>query len=431
MNRRTFIGASSAGISLVAISKCIAADRHDASGGQMPTKVPRRLAMSRFGANTTGLQGAIDTGADEVVVDVDVQVTADVTLRSGQTLRFAGGKIVVPRDAKIARGVLYAEKGRDVVLIDPVIDASATPTGVPGIRLIDVSGARIGGGHLSRANLMLESYDNAVDRATHVTGMTIDMNGYLATAVYLSGLRGVTIEKLTCFGGLEGIGIYNAARAIRLVAVTSRAHRQDGFLIYAGQDVSHSDCRAHDNGQSGFTTQRDASGEDSRFASWTGCQSWGNVYDGFDMRGAKERPWKVDSGFRLSRCTTRDNGNCGFYVVMAEDVHLEECTASRNRKQNLFIDNSQKIVVTAFRSSSGAIDVASGPNKAGILVYDSDDVQIRGAISDNAQGPSQDFGVSFTGRNARARLNGGRFSNNRLAPVYAGKEISVEAETGI
>ncbi len=426
MKRRTFIVGGIAGASIVAVSARTKIGSSGARSERAQQVTVRRSVVSGFGTDTAAVQRAIDSGATEVVIDIDVTVTTDIMLRSGQTLRFAGGRLIVAGNAKIAKGILYAMRGSDIGLVDPHIDATATPAGVPGIRLIDVDNTRIQGGHLKRANIMLESYDNKVDRGSRVVGTRIDMDGYRATALYLSGLRGVSVEKLVCSGGIEGVGIYNQARAIRLTDVTSSAHQQDGFLIYAGQDISHHNCRAYGNGQSGFTTQRDASGADSRFASWSDCQAWDNVADGFDMRGAKETPWNVDTGFTLSRCTARTNGNCGFYVVMAEGTQLDNCTAHRNQQQNLFISISDRVAVTRFRSTSGSIAVAAGPNKAGILVYDSDDVQVRSVTSDNIEGASQDFGVSFTGRNKRARLSGGRFSGNRLGPFYADKDVSVE-----
>ncbi|HEX8553571.1 MAG TPA: right-handed parallel beta-helix repeat-containing protein [Sphingomonas sp.] len=342
-----------------------------------------------------------------------------MALRAGQVVRFAGGTIIVAADATITHAVLHNRDGQGIVLLDPVIDARAHRNGVPGIELIDTVGARIKGGRLIRANLRLESYNNTRDLSIDVGGILIDMAGYMASAVYVGGVRGAAIYDLECSGGLEGIGIYNNACAIYFARVLSHGHRQDGFLINAGQQIAHVDCRAYGNGQSGFVTQRQAAGTDSRFASWTGCRAWDNDYDGFDIRGANIRPWNVDTGFVLTGCTARDNTQCGFYIVNAEGTVLKGCHAILNRRQNLFVDTSDRVIATDFRSTSGASAVPRGPNKAGILVYNSDAVVIERPVSGNRPTVHQDYGVAFTGTSRGGRVVGGDLANNIVQPVFA------------
>lgn len=432
MQRRNFlkssfaVGALSTRVGIAAV----AAHSHvglaaivNASNGV--TRSRRRVAVSMFGSDDRALQRAIDTSAAEVLVDIDVTVAADVRLRANQTLRFRGGKLIVAARASIKEAVLVANRSDKVVLVNPLIDAGARNDGVAAIRLVDCTGARISGGRLIRANLRIESYDNTIDRSTDVTGLTIDMRGFSSTAVYLNGVRGVTVRNVECFGGHEGIGIYNNARAILHSGVASHHHRQDGFLVNAGQDIRYENCRAHDNGQSGFTTQRQTGGEDSRNAVWDSCQAWGNAYDGFDIRGANNVPWGIDTGFVLRGCTARSNRESGFYIVFAEGTTLISCVAALNRKQNLFVDGSDRVVVDRFRSSSGAGDVPVGPNKAGILIYNSNFVQVLSATSENSLGSTQYFGLSFTGASRGARVVGGNLSGNRESFFAGGNNVSV------
>lgn len=411
MNRRLFLAAGTVAAGLAA-TQLLHGQR-----ASLPER-PASKKVSTFGTDGAALQLAIDSDAREIVVDIPVTVVSDVRLRANQTLRFAGGRLRVPANARITRAVLYGEGVAGVSIIGPIIERSGSQ-GVTGIRLLNVGNTRIEGGRLTRANLALESYDGAVARAIAVSGLTVDLAGWRDTAIWLSGINDVALRNVECFGGLEGVGIYNGAHAIRLIKVDSHDHVRDGFVIIAGHNVSHGDCRAYDNGQSGFTTQRQTSARDSRDSQWTGCKASGNGFDGFDIRGATSKSWGVNTGFTLASCQAQDNRRCGFYIVMAEGTALVDCSASGNDEQNLFIDESDSVVVRRFQSISGAKTVKPGPNKAGILIYNSQSVQLEQPVSRNDEATTQDFGVSLTGRSARGLLTGGSLSGNNVGTVHA------------
>lgn len=411
MNRRIFLtfGAAAAGLAATQLL-------HGQAGSSPGRATSKKV--SAFGTDGAALQRAIDSDAREIVVDVPITVLSDVRLRANQTLRFAGGRLRVPANARIKRAVLFGEGINGVSVIGAVIERSGS-AGVTGVRFLNVGNSRIEGGRFTRANLALESYDAAVARAVTVSGLVVDLAGWRDTAIWISGINGVALRTVECMGGLEGVGIYNGAHAIQLKNVKSHDHVRDGFVIIAGYDVSHDDCRAYANGQSGFTTQRQTTARDSRDSRWTGCQASGNGFDGFDMRGATDKAWGVDTGFMLASCQAQDNRRCGFYIVMAEGTTLVDCSASDNDGQNLFIDDSDGVVVRRFQSVSGARTVERGPNKAGILVYNSQSVVLEQPVSRNDNAATQDFGVSLTGRSARARLSGGRLSGNSVGTVHA------------
>lgn len=419
MNRRKFLLAAAGSAASTGIwNAAFAQSKSVTTNATGAADLSNAVTLSSFGKFATDLQRAIDTAAPCVIIDIDISISTDVILRSNQTLRFDGGKLVVAANAHIQNAVLYNNGGQSITLIDPVIDARLLTSGTSGIRLVDVVGARIAGGHFTHANLKLESYSNAVSCTTNVVGLTIDMNGYASTALYLSGIRGVEVQGVKCFGGLEGVGVYNHARAIQLSGVLSYNHRQDGFVVIAGQEISFADCRAFANGQSGFATHRATAATDTRAVSWSKCHASANSYDGFDLRGANEKPWNVDTGFELSECKARGNAACGFYVVNAEGTTLDACSGHTNRKQNLFVDNSDGIVVARFRSVSGACDLGTGPNKAGMLIYNSNRVHMTAPVSGNYDGVTQDFGIAFTGTSKDWRIVGGDLSNNKVQPIY-------------
>lgn len=409
MNRRVFLAAGGAVIGLPTIfhAKSLAPSAPDST-----------VKVSAFGSDAAALQLAIDSGAQEILVDAVVTVLSDIRLRSDQTVRFAGGRLKIPVAARIAKGVLNGEGISGSVIVNPIIERLGD-TGVVGIRLSDATDVRIEGGGFTRANLKLESYNGTPARRIVVSNLTINLASWQETAVWISGINGVTLLDVECSNGLEGVGIYNGAKGIRLTRVKSYDHTRDGFVVIAGQDITHDDCQSSGNGQSGFATQRQTSGENSRNIRWTHCKTWNNDADGFDMRGATDKPWGISTGFDLASCQAHDNRRCGFYVVMAEGTVLTDCTATDNDAQNLFIDNSNDVVVRNFHSLSGAATIASGPNKAGILVYDSQFVWLDRPLSRNEKTATQDFGISLTGKSNRNRLTGGTLSNNNIRSIYA------------
>jgi hypothetical protein len=399
--------------------------------GDGARKRPAQAKLNAFAllSDYVSLQDLARREVGEIILDVDAPLTAGVALRSNQTLRGTGGRIILQNlpGANFEDGVLYNEYGSNINLIDVHIDASAMPAGVPGIRLLGVNQASIKGGSLKKCNLMLESYDNTIDRGIAVERLVIDMAGYLTTAVYLSGVRDVVVQAVKCFNGREGIGVYNGANLIRLVAVYSHHHLQDGFVIIAGYDINHKVCVAHHNRQSGFTTQRQTDGTNSRFATYEGCISYENLFDGFDLRGADAVPWGIDTGFLLDTCIARQNQGAGYYIVNAEGTTLGNSVGILNGLQNLLIDRSDRVAATGFRSISGAGLVPSGVNKAGIVVYNSDGVQLTAPMSGNWEGPSQDLGVAFTGSSVGGGVYGGDLTNNSAGSFYAPGNVVVDA----
>lgn len=397
-----------------------------------------KLAQFVTTADYATLQQAINTGAKEVIVNTTVTVTEKVTLASNQTLRFVGdGKIVVPASATITYpdSVLQSAGGANIVIIDPIIDASET-SGVPGIRVSNVVGLRIAGGKLTKCNLQIESTDNSVHRHTEVSGLTIDMDGFITTALYVSGARGVTVNGGSLYDGHEGVGIYNGARAVKLLGVDSHDHTQDGFVVIDGQSINFVACKAYSNGQSGFTTQRQTSGQNSRFITWDACESWNNVFDGFDIRGANSTPWGVLTGFVLNGCIARENQGTGFYVVLAEGTTLNSCVAILNNQQGLFVDTSGDVIANGFRSVSNAGSVSNGISRTGVLVYNSNNVQIGNLISGNGEGRTQDYGVAFTGSSSGGRVKAGSLINNASGPYSLGtgnalSDTKTDEESGI
>lgn len=411
MNRRVFLADGALAVALGA-----------AAGGRARCAAATAdvVAVSHFGADAAALVRAIASGAREVVIDREVMIAAPVELRSNQTLRFAGGRLILAGDAESTQAMLFSNGGSDIAIVAPVIDGRRRGTGLAGIKLVDVTDARIAGGKLIGANLWLESKDNAIPRGISVDHLTIDMAGARQPAVYLSGVNGVTIRDSSCRGGLEGIGIYNGACDIVLDTVNAFEHAQDGFVIIDGRRISFRDCVGKANGQSGFCTQDLRPCTGARDVTWSRCVATGNAADGFDLHGFKgvER-----SNFRLESCEARangpTNGGCGYYIVTAPGTVMIECAAIDNCFQGLLANGSDGLTTTGFRSISNAGKIASGPNKAGILIYDSDNVSLGVAVSRNAQGAAQDYGVSFTGHSKRAIMMRGDLGGNRVSTLFA------------
>jgi hypothetical protein len=378
--------------------------------------------VSKFGNDEAALQAAINTGAREVIINIDVTVRNTVTLRTAQKLRGEGGKIIVPADHSIGIGssVLYKLNGANIDLVNIEIDASAT-SGVRGIQCPNATGLHIWKPKLKKCNILLESSDNTVPRTISVVDHDIDMAGYLATAVYVSGVLGWVVTGGGNRNGLEGVATYNATRSGVVEAVKSQDHTQDGFLLNSGQDISFVSCTAVRCGQSGFTTQRQVAGTDTRSGSWTACVAIDCEFDAFDIRGRNSgSPYGIDTMFTLTGCIAKTARFCGFYIVLAEGTTVTGCIAYQCKVQGLLVDNSDRVIVDGFRAISCANDVGSGANKAGMLVFNSNGVQINGAVSGNWEGTTQQYGVSFTGTSARCRVNGGDFSNNSTGPFFQG-----------
>jgi hypothetical protein len=238
-------------------------------------------------------------------------------------------------------------------------------------------------------------------------GLVIDMSGMAGTSVYISAANKVSLTDVECFGGKEGVGIYNNARHVKHSACDSHDHTQDGFVVIAGQRVDYAGCMGYGNGQSGFTTQRQGGGTDVQRISYNGCHAYQNVFDGFDIRGATTTPWSVDMYVTLQGCVSTDNGGTGYYIVNAEGTTLVGCQAVGNQQQNFFANTSHRVQFIGCRSSSGANAVATGTNKAGFIVFNSNSVALTGCISSNESGATQNYGASFTGSSVNGTITGG------------------------
>jgi hypothetical protein len=339
------------------------------------------------------------------------EIDASIVLAADQILDFDGGCLKLVRDPVAPAGILCAESKAGIKIIGAKIDASAT-SGGRGISLIDCAGARILDFELVKYSLALEASGKSNQIEYHVRNGVINMRGWLATACYVSGVDGTAITDVDTHGGRGGIGIYNNARNVRHANCRSYDHEQDGFVIVSGQHVNYTGCIAHNCGQSGFTTHRKTSGANTRKISYSNCQAYENSYDGFDLRGADSAPWNVDMMLSITGCISCNNKGTGFYVVNAEGSVLSSCISARNNKQNIFIHQSHRVVISGCESISGASVVVNGNNNAGILIYDSNAVIVSGCISANSDGNTQCFGISFTGTSTGCQVIGGYYDTN-------------------
>ncbi len=355
---------------------------------------------------------AIASGAKTVKVDVDVGITSDVTLASDQVLEFTQGRIVPVSFATITDAILKSSGGENITVTNANIDAGLITAGAPGIKLSNVNNAKISGGKLTRCNLRLESSDNTITRGLMAEGLEIDMDGYGSTAVFCSGVRGAALRAMNIYGGLEGVGIYNASREVTHSQIFSHDFTGDAFVIINGQEIAYTDCYGYNTGQSGFTTQRQTDGANARIASYTNCYAWGHDYDGFDIRGAVTTPWDVDTAFQLTNCHAWDNTFVGFYIVNAEGTSLSNCTARQNGLQGFNIDNSDNVIMSNCRSISNAVDAPTGVGKAGIYVANSLHVQVNNCFSSNTEGGTQDYGITFAGTCTDSTISGGYYVGN-------------------
>lgn len=369
---------------------------------------------------TAAFQSAVNSGARKVFVTADYTVNATIALVANQVIDFDGGSLIVANGATVPNGVLYGLNKANIRIIDPVIDATAVAVGETAINLKDCPGGRIDLGTLTKANLVLQATSNAARMGYKVRGMVINLAGWATTGCYVSAANGVNLTDMEIFNGKEGVGIYNDARAVKHAQISSYGHTQDGFVIIAGQRIEYSGCMAYNNAQSGFTTQRQTAAENTRRISYAGCHAYDNTYDGFDLRGANSAAFAVDMMMTLSSCVASGNSGTGFYIVYAEGTTLTGCVATLNSSANFRIDTSLRTQLHACRSVSGANAVGAGTAKAGIDIYNSNNVSVAGCISSNEAGATQSYGISFTGTSAGGQVTGGYYENNAVAPFYLG-----------
>lgn len=379
----------------------------------------------------TALQAAIDTGAKRIYISDDYTINAGVALGANQIIDFDGGSLVVDVGTVAANGILYGNAKANIKIIDPIIDCSAT-SGLRGINLIDCPNGRVVDGYLTKANLSFQAASNAARMGYKARGTIIDCDGFAAPGVYISAANKVGLYDLELFNGLEGVGIYNDARNIKHSGIDSHNHTQDGFVVIAGQHIDYTGCFSYDNGQSGFTTQRQTGADNTKRITYNGCHAYGNAYDGFDLRGANAAAWGSDMLVTATGCISTGNTGTGFFVVFAEGTQLIGCQAYSNLQQNFFIHTSNRVQLTVCRSGSGASAVSSGNSKTGILIFDSGAVTVNGCQSSNSDGATQDYGISFTGSSAYGQVIGGYYDNNTTGPYDLGTNnrlVGAQAET--
>lgn len=369
---------------------------------------------------TFAIQAAVNSGATCVRIGRRYQISAGIMLAENQVLDFDGGSLALAPHATFPHGVLYATAKSGIRIIGAVIDASVSDGG-RGISLIDCGGAYVARFELIKCSLALEATSDLKQIGYKISSGIIDMRGWRATACYVSATNGVSLTDVETCGGLEGIGVYNNARNVKHLNCTGYRHAQDGFVIIAGQHIFYTACDAHDCGQSGFTTQRQTSGKDTKYVSYSNCQAYANGFDGFDVRGANSQPWKTDLVVNATGCIATGNSGTGFYVVNAEGSVFTGCVAAANKKQNFFIHSSDRVVLSGCESISGAAAIEAKENKAGILVYNSHSVIVGACTSTNSDGVTQNYGIAFTGSASQCQVIGGYYQNNAVAPYIAGK----------
>lgn len=374
--------------------------------------------LKDFGGDITGatdcsaaLQSAINSGAKKIKLTYNFLISAGVNLAANQVIDFDGGSLTTSASVAAPNGILYGNAKAGVRIIDPYIDASAT-TGAGGINLVDCPNGRIDMGLLVKCSLSLQSSNNAIRMGYKVRGTVVNLASYATTAVYVSAVKGASLIDLETFGGKEGVGIYNNSTNIKHVACESYSHTQDGFVIISGQHISYSSCIAYSNGQSGFTTQRQTAASNCLDVSYASCQAYSNAFDGFDFRGATSVTWSTPIRITCVGCTSSGNSGTGFYVVYAEGTVLSGCIATANLLQGFLVNGSASTTLQACQSHSNASTLSAGTSKAGIQIQDSAQCSVIGCFSENTQGATQQYGVSFTGASTDCSLIGGNFQNN-------------------
>ena len=396
------------------------------------TKLKEYVSVKDFGAvgngttdDTTAIQNAVNSGALSIDLSYPCAITNTITLNSNQTFNFNGGSLILKSGSTPTNGILYANGKSNINIINPVIDCSAVSSVNAGINLIDSPNCIVNGGILTKCNITLSSTNNAVVMNYKVLNTFLNLASISTSAIYISNVNTAEINGVEIKSGLEGVGIYNASTNIKHIGCSSYSHTQDGFVIINGNNISYVGCIAYSNGQAGFTTQRQTAYTDCRFITYSSCIAKNNSVDGFDLRGATTTPFVKNMLMTLSSCIAQGNSGTGFYIVNAEAVTLTGCVAQNNLLQGFFVNTSINTQLVGCRSASNASSVAAGVNKAGIIIYNSNNCTVAGCDSTNSDGATQNYGISFTGTSGDGSVVGGFYQNNSTSWGYINTSASV------
>ena len=411
------------------------------NGGSTPTgainrtiyeKLSDSVCVKDFGAvgdgvtdDTTAIQNAVNSGALYINLLYPCAITNTITLNSNQTFNFGGGSLILKSGSTPTNGILYANAKSNINIVNPVIDCSAVSSVNAGINLIDCPNSIVTNGILTKCNIVLSSTDNTVVMNYKVLNTFLNLASISTSAIYISNVNTAEINGVEVKSGLEGVGIYNASTNIKHIGCSSYSHTQDGFVIINGNNISYVGCIAYSNTQSGFTTQRQTAYTDCRFITYSSCIARNNTVDGFDLRGANTTPFVQNMLMTLSSCISHDNTGTGYYIVNAEAVTLTGCVAQNNALQGFFVNTSINTQLVGCRSSSNANAVSAGVNKAGIIIYNSNNCTVAGCESTNSVGATQNYGISFTGTSNNGSIAGGYYENNSTLWGYVNGAASV------
>ena len=362
---------------------------------------------------TTAAQAALNSGAKRIFVTSDYTINGGLTFAaSNQKLDFDGGSFTVSSGTVAANGILYANGKTNIRVVDPIITAAIADI-LAGINFMDCPNSKVTEGTLTGCAIKLQSSSATTRMGYKVHETVVNMNGLISTAVYVSAAKGVTLVGVEMLNGSEGLGIYNGATGVREIACESYGHSGDGSVIINGQRISQIGNWHHDNGQSGFTTQRQTAATNCQDVTMVGNISTGHVADGFDLRGGNSANWNADMRLATVGNISYGNGGTGFFSIYAEGMTHIGNVAGANSVQGHSVTSSPRNIIIGMIASTNATSVGvTGTAKAGILFAVSASCSAIGNISGNWAGASQNYGISWTGACTDSCMIGGSYLNN-------------------